>query len=237
MSPVKVQRETIGMAMAVKEFGAKTFGQGTNPAAIVTYQGRMKEGAEQSLEDKMKKYVGLGKSHRLMLLENGMEFKRVGLPPEDAQFLETQRFSVSEIARIYNIPLYMLHELEKQTSFGTGVEEQKNGFVTFSLTPHLVQDEQEFKDKLFSDIAPGYFPEYNLNALLRGKLADRVLAYGKLFAMGSISANEIREKENMNPVKDGDKYYVPLNISEVDKLNDNQVISEDDNDNDNDDKE
>jgi HK97 family phage portal protein len=218
MSPIRVQRETIGAAMAVKEFGAKTFGQGTNPAAIVTYQGRMNETSEKSLEDKMQKYSGLGESHRLMLLGNGMEFKRIGLPPEDAQFLETQKFSVSEISRIFNVPLFMLNEHEKQTSWGSGIEEQKNGFVTFSLTPVLVKMEQEMKVKLVFGIADDYYPEFNLQGLLRGNLKDRVAAYKDLWMLGSMSANEIRDKENMNPIENGDKYYIPMNISEVGKI-------------------
>lgn len=215
MSPIKVQRETLGEAMAVKEFGAKTFGQGTNPAGIVTYQGKIAENSEKSLEEKLQKYKGLGAAHRLMLLPTGMDFKRVGLPPEDAQFLETRSFSVAEISRIFNVPLFMLNDHEKQTSWGTGIEEQKNGFVTFSLTPHLVKIEQELKFKLFEGIADEYYPEFNLQGLLRGKLADRVESYSKLFAMGSMSPNDIRDKENMNPIEGGDKYYVPLNISEI----------------------
>ena len=215
MSPIKVQRETVGGAIAVKVFGDRTFGQGTNPAGILTYQGRLAEGAEKSLEEKMSKYSGLSKTHRIMMLPNSMEFKRIGLPPEDAQYLETRSFSIAEIARIYNMPLHMLHEHSKQTSFGTGVEEMKNGFVTFTLTPLLVNMEQELKFKLFEGIAEGYYAEHNLQGLLRGKLSDRVEAYGKLFNMGAISANEIRDKENMNPQEDGDKYYIPLNMQEV----------------------
>ncbi len=215
MSPIKVQRETLGDAMAVKEFGARTFGQGTNPAGIITYQGRLDTVAEKSLEEKMQKYSGLGASHRLMLLANGMDFKRIGLPPEDAQYLGTRSFSIEEISRIYNIPLFMLGHHEKQTSWGSGIEEQKDGFVTFTLTSHLVRIEQELKFKLFEGIAEGYYAEFNLQGLLRGKLADRVEAYAKLFAMSAISANEIRDKENMNPIENGDKYYIPLNINEV----------------------
>jgi len=216
MSPIRVQRETLGAALAVKQFGAMTFGQGTNPSAIVTYQGRLAEGAEKSLEEKLDKYKGLGRSHRLMLLANGMEFKRIGLPPEDAQFLLTKSHDISEVARIYNMPLFLLQDHDKQTSWGTGIEEQKNGFVTFSLTPRLVQIEQELQIKLFDGIADGYYAEFNLEGLLRGKLKDRTESYKALWFMGAMSPNEIRDKENMNPIEDGDKYYIPLNTKEVD---------------------
>lgn len=211
LSPISVHRETIGSAMAVKEFGARQFGQGTNPAGIVEYNGRLGESAEQSLTERLKKYSGLGRSHRVMLLDSGMKFTRVGLPLEDSQYLETRQFDGAEIARIFNVPLFLLHLHEKQTSWGTGIEEQKDAFVTFSLTPGLTQWEQELTTKLFYDNE--YFPEFLLEGLLRGKQLDRVNAYKQLWYMGALSANDIREKENMNPVDGGDNYYVPLNMT------------------------
>lgn len=210
LSPISLHRETIGAAKAVNEFGAKMFGQGLNPAGIVEYPGKISENSEKSMREKLGQYSGLGQAHRVMLLDQGMKFERVGLPPEDAQYLETRRFDVSEIARIFNVPLFMLQDHEKQTSWGSGIEEQKDGFVTFTLRPYVVQWEQEINKKLF--FSGSRFAEFVLEGLLRGKISDRVEAYKKLWELGSLSPNDIRELENWNPIEGGDTYFVPLNF-------------------------
>lgn len=213
-SPIQCHAESVGLAMALTEFGARTFGQGTNPAGVIMHPSRLKEQSEKDLREKFKtNYEGLGNSHRLMLLEEGMKFERIGLPPEDAQYLETRKFTVEEIARIYNVPLHMIQHLEKSTSWGTGIEEMTIGFVSFSLRPYLVQWEQEFKKKLFED-DPIHFPEFLVEGLLRGKLAERYAAYAIARQWGWFSADDIREIENMNPLpeKTGEMYLVPMNM-------------------------
>lgn len=213
-SPIQVHRESIGMAQALGEFGARTFGQGTNPAGVLMHPSRLKEQSEKDIRTKFKEnYEGLGNSHRLMLLEEGMKFERIGLPPEDAQYLETRKFTVEEIARIYNVPLHMIQHLEKSTSWGTGIEEMTIGFVTFTLRPYLVQWEQEIKKKLFVD-DPVHFAEFLIEGLLRGKLSERYTAYAIARQWGWFSADDVREIENMNPLPDkgGEMYLVPMNM-------------------------
>lgn len=222
-SPIAVHRETLSAAMAVKDFGARTFGQGTNPAGVVTKPATgLTEDAEKSLRKDLGNYAGLSHSHRVMLLEAGMEFKRIGLPPEDAQYLETRRFDISEIARIFKVPLFLLQDHEKQTSWGKGLEEQKSGFVTFTLTPILVKWEQEIKRRLFlSDEDKNLFVEFVLEGLLRGSLKDRYEAYVKGINNGFLSPNDVRALENMNSIENGDKYFVAMNLQSlesVDKL-------------------
>lgn len=214
-SPIQVHRETIGMAQALGEFGARTFGQGTNPAGVIMHPTRLKEQSEKDLRTKFKEnYEGLGNSHRLMLLEEGMKFERIGLPPEDAQYLETRKFTVEEIARIYNVPLHMIQHLEKSTSWGTGIEEMTIGFVTFTLRPYLIQWEQEIKKKLFVDDKIN-FAEFLLEGLLRGKLKERYESYAIGRQWGWLSADDIREIENMNPLpnKSGEIYLIPMNMT------------------------
>jgi len=213
-SPIQVHRESIGMAQALGEFGARTFGQGTNPAGVLMHPSRLKEQSEKDIKTKFREnYEGLGNSHRLMLLEEGMKFERIGLPPEDAQYLETRKFTVEEIARIYNVPLHMIQHLEKSTSWGTGIEEMTIGFVTFTLRPYLVQWEQEIKKKLFVD-DPVHFAEFLIEGLLRGKLSERYAAYAIARQWGWFSADDVREIENMNPLPDkgGEMYLVPMNM-------------------------
>lgn len=218
-SPIKTHRETIGMAQALTEFGARTFGQGTNPAGIITHPTRLKEQSVKNMRESLEKYKGLGNEHRVMLLEEGMKFERVGLPPEDAQYLETRKFTVEEIARIYNVPLHMIQHLEKSTSWGTGIEEMTIGFVTYTLRPYLVQWEQELKRKLLPDDKI-HFVEFLIDALLRGKLSERYAAYAIARQWGWFSADDIREIENMNPLPDetGNVYLVPMNMVDANKL-------------------
>jgi len=214
LSPISVHRESIGLSMAMTEFGARTFGQGTNPSGILKHPGRLKEQSEKDIREKFKEgYEGLSKSHRLMILEEGMDFVRIGLPPEDAQYLESRKFSNQDIARIYNVPLHLLQDHEKSTSWGTGIEEMNLGFVQFTMTPMLVQWEQEFQIKLFDENDP-YFCEFLIEGMLRGKQSTRFAAYAIARQWGWMSADEIRAKENMNPLPDGqgEMYLVPMNM-------------------------
>ncbi len=217
MSPISVHRETVGLSAAMKEFGSRTFGQGTNPAGVVSTEQQLKQETVDQLRGYLSdNYSGLSKSHRLMLLHGGLKFDRIGLPPQDAQYLESQKFGIAEIARIFSVPLHLLQEHEKSTSWGTGLEELNQGFVTFTLRPYLVQWEQEFKRKLFfRKEDEDYFAEFLVDGLLRGNQKDRTEAYQKRFNMGSLSPNDIRELENENPYEGGDEYFIPLNMIPV----------------------
>ena len=217
MSPIAVHRETIGAAHAVKEFGSRTFSQGVNPAGVLTGVKFGREESQKTLREKYSGYEGLGASHRLMFVEEGTEFKRIGLPPEDAQYLETRQADIGEIARIYHMPLFMLQEHTKSTSWGTGLEEMKNGFVTFTMRPNCIQWEQELNKKLiFKD---RFFIEFLLDGLLRGNIKDRFKAYKDGFAMGVYDIDEIREMENRNPLPDeeGKARFVPMNMITLEK--------------------
>jgi len=216
-SPIRIHRETIGLAMAMKDFGSSVFGQGTNPSAILSGLRFAKDDNEESVRKKFSdKYSGLGNSSRLMLLEDGVQFTRIGLPPEDAQYLESQKYGISEIARIYNVPLHLLQDHEKSTSWGTGIEEMNLGFVTFTLRPYLVQWEQEIKRRLFNG-DDRYFAEFLIDGLLRGKMKERYEAYRIAFNMGMLSPDDMRDIENMNPIPDGlgDIRMVPLNMQSL----------------------
>jgi len=216
-SPIALHRETVGMAMALNAYGALTFGQGTNPSGILYHPGKLAPGSEKSLEEKMKAYRGLSTKHRIMLLDQGMKFERIGLPPEDAQYLQTRKFCIADIARIYSMPLHMLQEHDKSTSFGTGIEEMNIGFVTFTMRPMLVQAEQEINRRLLGD-NKAFFAEFNVEGLLRGKLLDRYAAYAIGRQWGFKSANDVRDTENENPIgEQGDKYLTPFNMMDASK--------------------
>jgi HK97 family phage portal protein len=217
LSPIGIHRETIGSAIAVKQYGAKIFGTGINPAGILSGLSFSNEETEESVRKKYSiPYQGLNGNSRLMLLEEGVKFERVGLPPEDSQYLETRRFDVSEIARIYNVPLYMLQDHEKQTSWGTGIEEQKDGFMTFTMLPIYIEAEQELKAKLLTDYSDRFF-NFLIAGILRGTMKDRVEAYYRRWQMGSLSPDDIKELEDENPIPDGlgNIYMVPVNMQSI----------------------
>jgi len=220
LSPIGVHRETIGLAIAIKDFAARTFGQGTNPAAQMIYPGKFpSEMSDKNYRSEMRKeYEGLSNSHRLMFLENGMEFKKIGLPPQDAQYLESQKFSVADIARVFNVPLHLIQSLESSTSFGKGLEEITQGFIIYSLTPYLTQWEQEYDRRLIFD--GEHFTQFLLDALLRGNLLDRYRAYAIARNWGFLNVDEIREIENKNslPEKKGEIYLSPLNMTTTEQL-------------------
>jgi HK97 family phage portal protein len=213
LSPVGIHRETLGSALAVREFGARTFGQGVNPAAVVSGVDYGAEEKQATFEEMFASYSGLGNAHRLMVLESGVKFERVGLPPEDAQYLETRKFDVEEIARIYNVPLFMLQAHEKSTSWGSGISEIKDGFITFTMQPICTQWEYEINNKLLGD-NDEFYCKFTMDGLLRGNIKDRMIAYKTAASLGIYDVNEMRELEDRNPLPDdiGKVRLVPMNM-------------------------
>ncbi len=217
LSPIAYAREIIGLGQAAEQFGARLFGSGTNPGHIFTLpegiRHKDKEAANKFSEDLLAAHAGLGKSHTGMVVPAGMDFKPAGIPPDDAQFLETRKFQVEEICRIYGIPLHMVQSETKSTSWGTGVESMSRGFVMFTLRPRLCRIEQALNRSLLSDTEQReYFFEFLVDALLRGDQEGRAEFYRALTEVKAIVPNEIRERENMNPVEWGDEPVTIANI-------------------------
>lgn len=216
-SPITKMREAIGLALATEEFGARFFGAGTHPGLIVSHPGKLGEIAHKNLRESLStKYAGLGKAHRLLLLEEAMKVEKIGVNPEEAQFLVTRRFQLAEIARMYRVPMHMLADVEKGASYAS-IEQMSLDFVIHTLRPWMVRFEQAYNNQLFlTDLERRrYFWEHLVDGLLRGDLASRYEAYTKARNWGWLSANDIREIENMNPLaaKDGgDDYWIPANM-------------------------
>lgn len=150
-----------------------------------------------------------------------MKWEPMGMPPEHAQFLETRSFQVSEIARLFRVPPHMIGDVERSTSWGTGIEQQATGFLVFTIRPWLVRWEQVLNWDLFGDRSP-FFAEFLVDGLLRGDSASRATALQIQRQNGIINADEWREIENLNPQPDGQgkAYLVPLNMVPADRLND-----------------
>jgi len=212
MSPITAARQAIGLAVATETFGAKFFGNGTNIGGIAKHPGKLSEQGSKNLRASINEaYTGLGNSHRLMLLEEGMDFEKIGIPPEDAQFLETRKFQLNDIARFYRIPPHMIGDLERATF--SNVEQQSIDFVVHTIRPWLVRWEQSINMKLFPEHErKSYYAEHLVDGLLRGDIKSRYEAYAVGRQNGWLSANDIREMENMNPIDGGDVYLVNGNM-------------------------
>ncbi|WP_158738633.1 phage portal protein [Alteribacillus sp. YIM 98480] len=213
LSPIGMAREAVGLALATEEFGANFFENGTNVGAVAEHPGKLSEQGAKNLRDSVNAtYSGLGKSHRLMLLEEGMKFQKIGIPPNDAQFLETRKFQKNEIASVFRVPPHMLADLERATF--SNIEHQSIEFVTHTMGPWLKRWEQTINTKLFGrDGRKHYFAEFLVDALLRGDIKTRYEAYAVGRQNGWLSANDILEMENKNPIgEQGDVYLVPLNM-------------------------
>lgn len=223
-SVVAMARKSIGLGMAMETFGSLFFGNGTHPGAVVTHPGTLKD--PEKLRNAMAAtYSGLGQSHRFMLLEEGMKIEKVGIPPEDSQFLESRQFQIPEMARWFNLPPHKLKDLTR-SSF-SNIESEQISFVTDSILPWLIRFEQNFNMQLLTDAEKYqqklYF-RHNVDGLLRGNSTDRANYYKAMWSSGFMTQNEVREKEDMDPSSNAyaDELFIPLNnmipLSKIDEF-------------------
>lgn len=217
ISPIGLARQAIGLGIAAEEYGARFFGNDARPGGVLQHPGRLGDEAFTRLRESWEsRHQGLSRSHRMAILEEGMTFEEIGIPPEDAQFLETRKFQVAEIARIYRVPPHMIGDLERATF--SNIEHQSLEFVIHSIRPWLVRWEQTLQERLLTSRERSrYFVEFLVDGLLRGDTQSRYQAYAVGRQNGWLSANDIRRLENMNPVENGDLYLVPLNMIPVDQ--------------------
>lgn len=224
-SLVSLAANAIGLGLAMETFGSRYFGNGTHPGVIVSHPGKLSPEAAGNLQKSLtSSYSGLGKSHRLLLLEEGMKMDKVTIPPNDSQFLESRQFQVPEIARWFNLPPHKLKDLTK-SSF-SNIEAEQISFVTDSILPWLVRLEQNYKMQLLTVLEKkqGLFFKHNVEGLLRGNAKDRALLYRTMWNMGAISMNEIREREDMDAIPNGDEYFVPINMQPLSRALQQPVV-------------
>jgi HK97 family phage portal protein len=216
-SPIYLLRQAIGLSLATEEFGARFFGNGSRPGGVLEHPKTMSPEAAKRLKQSFEEaQSGLTNAQRVLLLEEGTVWKPMSIPPDDAQFLETRKFQVSEIARIFRVPPHMLADLERATF--SNIEQQSLEFVLHSIRPWLKRWEQSIAHQLMApDERAIFFAKFQYNELLRGDQAARGEYYTKMLQTGALSPNEIRAEEGMNPIPDGDKRFVPLNMVTLDQ--------------------
>lgn len=216
MSPIRAHAETIGLGLAAKAYGSQFFGNGGRPSGILfdktpNQAGELGKQHRANLKTAWRE-GGIGKGGgRTALLHGDLDYRAITIPPEEAQFLETQKMTRSEIAGIYNVPAHMINDLEKATF--SNISEQGLSFVRNSLMPWIVRWEQELNRKLFSEMErrQGFYVKFNMGALLRGTPAERAAFYHLAITDGWMSRNEVRILEDRNPETGLDEFLTSVN--------------------------
>ena len=215
-SPIAMAKNAIGMAIACEEYGAKFFANGATPGGILEHPGTVKDPAK--VRDSWNEaFGGSHNSNKVAVLEEGMKYTPISISPEQAQFLETRKFQIDEIARIFRVPPHMVGDLEK-SSF-SNIEQQSLEFVKYTLEPWIVRWEQSINRVLLSESEKAaYFVKFNVDGLLRGDYQSRMNGYATARQNGWMSANDIRELENLDRIpaeQGGDLYLINGNMTKL----------------------
>ncbi|KKM21804.1 hypothetical protein LCGC14_1631710, partial [marine sediment metagenome] len=216
-SVVAMARQAIGLGLAAEEFGSRFFAQGATAKFALEHPKALSDTAFKRIKERFAaEHTGLEQAHRTVILEEGMTLKPYSIPPDDAQFLQTRKFQVTEIARMFRLPPHKIGDMERATF--SNVEQQAIDFVVDTIQPWLVRFEMAFRASLFAPDSD-FFAEHLVAGLLRGDAAARFATYAQGRQWGLFSINEIRELENMNPIgPEGDVHMVPLNMVAADDL-------------------
>ncbi len=207
-SPIAMAKNAIGMAIACEEYGAKFFANGAAPSGVLEHPGVIKD-PQKVREAWQSQFGGSANSNKVAVLEEGMKYTPISISPEQAQFLETRKFQINEIARIFRVPPHMVGDLEK-SSF-SNIEQQSLEFVKYTLDPWVIRWEQSLSRILFTDEEKKtLFFKFSVEGLLRGDYQSRMNGYATARQNGWMSANDIRELENMDkiPAEEGGDLYL-----------------------------
>jgi HK97 family phage portal protein len=220
-SVLRVAAETVGQALAAQRTGSQFYKNGARLSGVLQTKETFKDGkaAERIRNDWQELYGGSENAGKVAVLENGLQFKTVNLPPADAQFLEARKYSWSEVCAFFRVPPHKTGDLSRSTN--NNIEQQSIDYVQNTLTPWVVNFEQEYRLKLLrTDEVETCSFKHNLAALLRADSAARGEYYGKMLQNGVYSINEVRRMEELNDVDGGDRRYVQVNLMPIDRVDD-----------------
>lgn len=215
-SPIAMAKNAIGLAIAAEEYGSKFYANGAAPSGVLEHPGTLKDPSK--VRDSWNEaFGGSSNSHKVAVLEEGLKYTPISISPNEAQFLETRKFQINEIARIFRVPPHMVGDLEK-SSF-SNIEQQSLEFVKYTLEPWIVRWEQSINRALLSETEKAtYFVKFNVDGLLRGDYQSRMNGYATARQNGWMSANDIRELENLDlipPELGGDLYLINGNMTKL----------------------
>lgn len=241
LSPVEMGLKSIGLARALEAFGLSYFERGARPSGFLSTSRKLSDQAVARLKRAFAdQYMGSKNSGKMIILEDGLKYDQAQNGNDSSQFLESRRFAVEEISRLFAVPLYMLGDTSKTTSWGAGIESMGISFVTYCLQPFLSRIEEAYSFYLLSDRPQSgglserdlYYFEFNVAGLLRGDQKSRYEAYHTALMDGWLSPNEVRAKENLPAVENGDTYFIPVNMAPYAGADRDQVRGDEDDNND-----
>ena len=207
-SPIAMAKNAVGMTLACEEYGASFFENGATPGGVLEHPGVLKDPARVR-ESWHAVYGGSRNAGKVAVLEEGLKYQQIGIPPEEAQFLETRKFQIDEIARLYRIPPHMVGDLDK-SSF-SNIEQQSLEFVKYTLDPWVIRWEQSIQKALFlPQEKKEYFVKMNVDGLLRGDYESRMKGYSIGIQNGFMCPNDVRRLESMDliPVEEGGEFFL-----------------------------
>ncbi|WP_417816592.1 phage portal protein [Tritonibacter scottomollicae] len=221
VSAITYARETIGLSMAQERHGATTFKNSARPSSVLSHPNKLGQEGVENLRASLNAYRSGGESEgQALILEEGMSISPISMTAEDAQWIESRKFSRTDIAMFFGVPPHMIGDTEKSTSWGSGIEQQSIGFVTYTLEDHLTTWEETINRDLVSEA--DVYSRFNRKALVRGDIKTRWEAYVKAMQWGVYSPNEVRKLEDENPRDGGDVYYDPPNMAGGEKGDGNE---------------
>lgn len=213
LNPVAFARHAIALGLATEEHGSRLFGNGAVTSGVLQTDSALSDEAFNRLKSEFEEeHQGLGNSHKPLILEQGLKWQNISLNAEDAQFLETRKFQLEEICRIFRVPMHLVQNTDRATF--NNIENLGIGFINYSLVPYLTRIEQRINIGLVKASRHGVlYAKFNVGALLRGDMKSRFEAYAIGINWGMYSPNDCLELEDRNPRPGGDIYLTPMNMT------------------------
>lgn len=223
LSPITCARNAVGLGLATEEHGSRLFTNGTIASGVLQTDSILTDEAYKRLKENFQEtHQGLANAHKPMILEAGLKWNNISMSAEDAQFLETRKFQLEEICRIFRVPLHMIQNTDRATF--SNIENLGLGFVNYTLVPYLTRIEQRINAGLVNESKrEKFYAKFNVGALLRGDMKSRYESYATGINWGILSPNECRDLEELNLREGGDVYLTPMNMTtkpQDDKNND-----------------
>ena len=221
LSPLGFARESLGLAVSSEEYAAAFYANGGKPSGVAECDQVLKPDQRKALKELIADQTGRSakESQGVLLLEGGAKYRPISIPPEDAQMLETRQFQIAEIARFFRVPLHLLMDTERSTSWGSGLEQQNLAFLTYTLQPYLVRIEKSIGRWLLSEEERReYFVEFCVEGLLRADSQARSQFYSTMVQNGLMTRNEVRQRENLDPIEGADELTAQTNLAPLGSL-------------------
>ena len=212
LSPIGVASQSIGSSIAAEEYTGRLWASGTLMSGVLQTEQKLEQPQADALKQRWQaKVAGIAHAHEIAVLDSGAKYQPISISPSDAQLIESKKFGVLEIARLYGVPPHLLAEVERSTSWGTGIEQQSIGFVVFTLRPWLIRVEQRISKEC---LPPGVEAHFHTDPLTSGDAKTRYEAHAQAIQNGIKTRNQVRIEENLPPSEDpdADEYLVPLNL-------------------------